>query len=356
MIKTSMINTSCVSINMELRHLRYFIGVVDAGSMALASRRLHVSQPTLSRQIHDLEQEFGVRLFDRVGRNLKLTVEGRELVARSRHVMAEAEALKTRGSVLGGSTAGVLRVGAPPQFIEAGMPGVLRAYQRAHPAVEVQLSEDGGQRLISRVEQGQLHLAVGMLRDAGQLASRLLYPLRVLAVMSHGHRLSSRGGGSRHCDRSVRRAARSRSRHDRRPRPPRASTRQLGARDLAPSTVSAAIRKGIRRHARAVHKAVVSGTRPRRHTRNRPANILSAGPFQPPAGKLHVATEGSGGFAIMGPIWARPQANPVPLHFGTSDPSPCERGLLSLSGSLPRPRQRTTWGVATRCRPRRPAW
>ena len=179
---------------MELRHLRYFIGVVDAGSMALASRRLHVSQPTLSRQIHDLEQEFGVRLFDRVGRNLKLTGEGRELVARSRHVMAEAEALKTRGSVLGGSTAGVLRVGAPPQFIEAGMPGVLRAYQRAHPAVEVQLSEDGGQRLISRVEQGQLHLAVGMLRDAGQLASRLLYPLRVLAVMSRGHRLASRRG------------------------------------------------------------------------------------------------------------------------------------------------------------------
>jgi len=189
-----MINASGVSIEMELRHLRYFIGVVDAGSMALASRCLHVSQPTLSRQIHDLEQEFGVRLFDRVGRNLKLTGEGRELVARSRHVMAEAEALKTRGSVLGGSTAGVLRVGAPPQFIEAGMPGVLRAYQRAHPAVEVQLSEDGGQRLISRVEQGQLHLAVGMLRDAGQLASRLLYPLRVLAVMSRGHRLASRRG------------------------------------------------------------------------------------------------------------------------------------------------------------------
>src|SRR5215470_11940080 len=158
MIKSSMIDASYVlNSGMELRHLRYFIGIVDAGSMALASRRLHVSQPTLSRQIRDLEHEFGVRLFDRIGRTLKLTVEGRELVARSRHVIAEA--LQTRGAVLAGSTAGVLRVGAPPQFIEAGMPGVLRAYQRAHPAVEVQLSEDGGQRLISRVEQGQLHLA-----------------------------------------------------------------------------------------------------------------------------------------------------------------------------------------------------
>jgi len=179
---------------MELRHLRYLIGIVDAGSMALASRRLHVSQPTLSRQVRDLEQELGVRLFDRVGRTLRLTVEGRELVARSRHVMAEAEALKARGTVLGGSTAGVLRVGAPPQFIEAGMPGVLQAYQRAHPAVEVQLSEDGGRRLITRVEHGGLHLAVGMLRGAEHLASRLLYPLRVLAVMSRGHRLASRRG------------------------------------------------------------------------------------------------------------------------------------------------------------------
>src|SRR5262245_56298792 len=58
----------CIDLEMELRHLRYFIGVVDAGSMAVASRRLHVSQPTLSRQIRDLEREFGVRLFDRVGR------------------------------------------------------------------------------------------------------------------------------------------------------------------------------------------------------------------------------------------------------------------------------------------------
>jgi len=179
---------------MELRHLRYFIGIVDAGSMTVASRRLHVSQPTLSRQIRDLEQEFGVRLFDRVGRSLNLTAEGRELVARSRHVMAEAEALKARSAVLGGSTEGVLRVGAPPQFIEAGMPDVLRAYRRAHPAVEVQLSEDGGRPLITRVEQGELHLAIGMLHDVGQLASRLLYPLRVLAVMSRGHRLASRRG------------------------------------------------------------------------------------------------------------------------------------------------------------------
>ena len=153
-----------------------------------------VSQPTLSRQIRDLEGEFKVRLFDRVGRKLNLTVEGREFVARSRHLIAEAEALTARFAVLGGNTAGLLRVGAPPHFIEAAMPGVLHAYRQAHPTVEVQLSEDGGRSLLTRVEQGELHLAIGMLGNVGPLASRLLYPLRVLAIMSRGHRLASRRG------------------------------------------------------------------------------------------------------------------------------------------------------------------
>jgi DNA-binding transcriptional LysR family regulator len=141
-----------------------------------------------------LEREFSVRLFDRVGRKLILTMEGRELVARSRHLIAEAEALTARGAVLGGNAGGVLRVGAPPQFIEAAMPGVLQAYRHAHPTVEVQLSEDGGRSLLARVEQGELHLAIGMLRDVGPLASRPLYPLRVLAVMSRRHPLAARRG------------------------------------------------------------------------------------------------------------------------------------------------------------------
>src|SRR5258706_15435691 len=124
---------------MELRHLRYLMSIVDAGSMALAGRRLDVSQPTLSRQIRDLEREFGVRLFDRVGRRIALTADGREMAARTRHVLAEAEALRERGTVLGGGTGGVLRVGATPQFIEAGMPAVLTAYRRRHPDVEIRL-------------------------------------------------------------------------------------------------------------------------------------------------------------------------------------------------------------------------
>jgi len=177
---------------MELRHLRYFVGIVDAGSMALAGRRLNVSQPTLSRQMRDLEREFGVRLFDRIGRRIVLTSDGREMASRARHVLTEAEALRARGSVLGGGTGGVLRVGTTPQFLEAGMPRVLTAYRRTHPNVEIRLTEDAGQQLVERVQQGELHLAANVSRDFEQLASRPLYPLRMLAVMSRRHPLAAR--------------------------------------------------------------------------------------------------------------------------------------------------------------------
>jgi DNA-binding transcriptional LysR family regulator len=177
---------------MELRHLRYFLSIVDAGSMALAGRRLHVTQPTLSRQIRDLERDLGVRLFDRIGRRIVLTAEGHELAARTRHVLAEVEALRARGSVLGGGRGGLLRVGATPHFIEAGMPAVLSAYRRTHAGVEVQLSEHGARDLVAGVERGDLHLAAGVILGVEHLASRPIFPMRVLAVMSRRHPLAAR--------------------------------------------------------------------------------------------------------------------------------------------------------------------
>lgn len=65
---------------MELRHLRYFTAVVDAGGVSKAALRLRMTQPALGRQIHDLEHELGVRLFDRVGRRVQLTADRKSVV------------------------------------------------------------------------------------------------------------------------------------------------------------------------------------------------------------------------------------------------------------------------------------
>src|SRR5438552_7717200 len=128
---------------MELRHLRYFAAVADAGNVSLAARRLHMTQPALSRQIQDLEREFTCRLFDRIGRRVILTKDGDEILERTRRLLADAEALRERAQALAGGTAGMLRLGAVPQFIEVALPEVLARYAQTCPEIAVQPVEDG---------------------------------------------------------------------------------------------------------------------------------------------------------------------------------------------------------------------
>ena len=175
---------------MELRHLRYFLAVADAGNVSRAAQRLNITQPALSRQIQDLEGELACRLFDRIGRRIILTRDGEEILERTRRLLPDAEALAERARALAGGEAGVLRIGATPQFIEAALPEVLTRYALTHPGIEVQLGEGGGGFLLRRVQQGELH-AVGLWRT-GALQSQPLFPARVLAVMQRGYRLAGR--------------------------------------------------------------------------------------------------------------------------------------------------------------------
>jgi LysR family cyn operon transcriptional activator len=167
---------------MELRHLRYFVSVADAASVSKAALQVHVSQPALSRQIRDLENELGVRLFDRLGRRIHLTATGEDLLRRSRDVLAHAESLREHARTLVRGVTGVLRVGATPQAMQSVVAGFLPTFQRARPGVDVRLIEDGGVRLYDLVERGELHLALSGILTDGRLENRPLFPIRVLAV------------------------------------------------------------------------------------------------------------------------------------------------------------------------------
>src|ERR1700732_2223069 len=82
-----------MSGNMELRHLRYFVAVADAGSLTVAAgRKLHTSQPSLSRQIRDLEDEVGAQLLTRGSRGIELTPAGRVFLEHARVVLSQVEA------------------------------------------------------------------------------------------------------------------------------------------------------------------------------------------------------------------------------------------------------------------------
>jgi LysR family cyn operon transcriptional activator len=176
---------------MELRHLRYFSAVADAGGVSRAAARLNISQPALSRQIHDLETELGVSLFDRRGGRLVLTSEGEDLLNRGRQLLMDADSFSERACALRAGDAGVIRVGVAPLTLESLLPPFLIRHQRQHPGVDIRLTEESPDRLWARVERGELNLAVSFPGHEG-LGSRLLFPLCALGVMSRDHRLKRR--------------------------------------------------------------------------------------------------------------------------------------------------------------------
>ena len=177
---------------MELRHLRYFVGVAEALSFSRAAARLNVTQPALSRQIRDLERELGLQLFDRVGRRVRLTPQGEDLLGRSRNTLADIEAFRDHARSLVGGRAGILRLGATPQVLQSVVAGFLTRYRRSHPQVEVELVEAGSVRLVNLVEEGALHVALGPILASATVRGRVLFPARILAVLPRASHLSRR--------------------------------------------------------------------------------------------------------------------------------------------------------------------
>jgi LysR family cyn operon transcriptional activator len=175
---------------MNLRHLRTFVSIADAGSIARAGNRLNISQPAASRQILALEADLGVRLFDRIGRRFRLTSEGEDLLRQSRRLLMDADSLGARARALKGGHTGILRVGATPMVVENTLSAFLDRYRLDHAGVEVHFVEDGGIRLLDRLDRGDIHLALVVPDD--RFHSRLLYPVHDFAVLPEKHRLSRR--------------------------------------------------------------------------------------------------------------------------------------------------------------------
>src|SRR5262249_43973851 len=100
---------------MDLRRARTFVTVAELGTVTRAAQQLRIAQPALSRQIGDLEREFGLKLFDRVGRRLVLTGQGEQLLADCRGLLNYADSLTERARLLRHGDSGLLKVAAAPQ-------------------------------------------------------------------------------------------------------------------------------------------------------------------------------------------------------------------------------------------------
>lgn len=177
---------------MELRHLRYFVAVAETGTFSRAATRLRVTQPALWRQVRALEGELGMRLLERSGRGVRVTSAGEELLVRCRELLAGVEQLVEHAQAMRGGEVGALSIAASPQVTQSVLAPFLTRYLKSRAGVDVHLVEEGGARTLGLVERGEVHLAVAVRHGNDRLTGRLLFPFRVLAVMSPGHRLARR--------------------------------------------------------------------------------------------------------------------------------------------------------------------
>lgn len=176
---------------MNLQHLRTFVAIADAGGVGRACERLHLSQPAASRQVSLLEAELGLRLFDRVGRRLRLTSDGEDLLSRSRQLLADALSLNERALSLRGGQTGILRIAAASQCIESWIANFLAQFQRRYPDVTIRILEDQSGNLSRHIEIGDVHLAQMPASDE-RFRCRALYPTLALAIMPKTHKLGRR--------------------------------------------------------------------------------------------------------------------------------------------------------------------
>lgn len=147
---------------MELRHLQYFVAVVEEGTFTGAAARLHVAQPGVSAQVRQLERELGHRLFDRSSRTVRLTHAGATLLAHARAALAAAARIHDVADELAGLRRGHLAIGTITSISSDrfDLPTFLAEFHHDHPNVEITLTTDDSDRLISSLRTGHLDLAV----------------------------------------------------------------------------------------------------------------------------------------------------------------------------------------------------
>lgn len=148
---------------MEIRVLRYFLAVAQEGSVTRAARALHLTQPTLSRQIRELEEELRQTLFSRGGRELSLTREGLLLRQRAEEIVGLAEITEKEFRSLGEKTvSGDLSLGCGESKALSFVTDALKVLQNEHPLIIPHFFSGNGEIVMDRLDKGLLDFAVLM--------------------------------------------------------------------------------------------------------------------------------------------------------------------------------------------------
>jgi len=145
---------------MDTQALTAFLAVAESGSFSTAAERLFLTQPAVSKRIAQLEQQLGTRLFDRVGRRIRLTEAGDALLPRARQVLLDLEDMGRAISNLTGTVSGTLRIGTSHHIGLHRLPPVLRRFSREYPDVKLDIHFIDSEEAWEAVLHGELEMGV----------------------------------------------------------------------------------------------------------------------------------------------------------------------------------------------------
>jgi LysR family hca operon transcriptional activator len=178
---------------MELRHLRYFVAVAEAGSLTVAAEQtLHTSQPSLSRQIRDLEDEVGARLLTRRARGIELTPAGRAFLEHARSMLAQVEAAAEAARRVAHPAKPCFAMGFLTGHELTWMPEALQILRHELPNIDVMISSQYSPLLADGLSKGKIDAAF-LRRERGmpELAYRVLVKEPLMVVLGTDHRLAA---------------------------------------------------------------------------------------------------------------------------------------------------------------------
>jgi LysR family hca operon transcriptional activator len=176
---------------MELRHLRYFVAVVEEGGLtAAAERRLHTSQPSLSRQIRDLEAEVGAALLTRTPHGVELTTAGRAFLDHARLALAQAQTAIEAARRAARPDKPIFEVGFLIGVEVDWLSTVMRGLGEDLASLDLRISSGYSPRLADDVRQGKLDIAIVRREPLPELDFRLIGRERLVVVLPSDHRLA----------------------------------------------------------------------------------------------------------------------------------------------------------------------
>lgn len=173
---------------MEVHQLRYFCAVAETGNFTRAAEAARIAQPSLSQQIHKLEDELGARLFDRLPRSARLTQFGKAFLPKAQAILRQIGEAQLEIREMAGAESGEVVLGAIPTIAPYLLPGLLSSFSRQHPTVSVSVVEEITPTLLERLHQGTLDLALLALPVEGdELISTELMQEPIFAVLPEKH-------------------------------------------------------------------------------------------------------------------------------------------------------------------------